>query len=73
MTTVSIIGGSGYGGGELLRLLLNHPNVEVKQATSRSKMGEYVYQTHPNLRKQTQLNVTGASPGGQFRHFCVPL
>ena len=55
MTSVSIIGGSGYGGGELLRLLLNHPNVEVKQATSRSHLGEYVYQVHPNLRKRTQL------------------
>jgi N-acetyl-gamma-glutamyl-phosphate/LysW-gamma-L-alpha-aminoadipyl-6-phosphate reductase len=38
-----------------LRLLLNHPQVEVKQATSRSRIGEYVYQTHPNLRKRTQL------------------
>ena len=55
MTTVSIIGGSGYGGGELLRLLLGHPNVEVKQVTSRSHLGEYVYQVHPNLRKRTQL------------------
>jgi N-acetyl-gamma-glutamyl-phosphate/LysW-gamma-L-alpha-aminoadipyl-6-phosphate reductase len=55
MTTTSIIGGSGYGGGELLRLLLAHPAVEVKQVTSRSHLGEYVYQVHPNLRKQTQL------------------
>jgi [amino group carrier protein]-6-phospho-L-2-aminoadipate/5-phospho-L-glutamate reductase len=55
MTTVSIIGGSGYGGGELLRLLLGHPQVEVKQVTSRSHLGEYVYQVHPNLRKRTQL------------------
>lgn len=54
-TTVSIIGGSGYGGGELLRLLLGHPHVEVKQVTSRSHLGEYVYQVHPNLRKRTQL------------------
>lgn len=54
-TSVSIIGGSGYGGGELLRLLLGHPNVEVKQVTSRSHLGEYVYQVHPNLRKRTQL------------------
>jgi len=61
MTTVSIIGGSGYGGGELLRLLLSHPQVEVKQATSRSRVGEYVYQTHPNLRKQTQLKFTDPS------------
>jgi N-acetyl-gamma-glutamyl-phosphate/LysW-gamma-L-alpha-aminoadipyl-6-phosphate reductase len=55
MTSVSIIGGSGYGGGELLRLLLGHPNVEIKQVTSRSHLGEYVYQVHPNLRKRTQL------------------
>lgn len=54
-TTVSIIGGSGYGGGELLRLLLGHPHVEVKQVTSRSHLGEYVYQVHPNLRKRTLL------------------
>lgn len=55
MLKVSIVGGSGYGGGELLRLLLGHPKVEVHQATSRSHLGEYVYQVHPNLRKRTQL------------------
>ena len=58
MTTVSIIGGSGYGGGELLRILLNHPNVELKQVTSRSHLGEYLYQVHPNLRKRTQLKLS---------------
>jgi len=80
MTTVSIIGGSGYGGGELLRLLLGHPHVEVKQVTSRSRMGEYVYQTHPNLRKRTQLKFSDplqlepvdvlflAQPHGQAQH-----
>jgi N-acetyl-gamma-glutamyl-phosphate/LysW-gamma-L-alpha-aminoadipyl-6-phosphate reductase len=52
---VSIVGASGYGGGELLRLLLFHPHVEVAQATSESKAGEYVFQHHPNLRKRTQL------------------
>jgi len=51
----SIVGASGYTGGELLRLLLFHPQVEVAQATSESKAGEYVYQHHPNLRKRTQL------------------
>jgi len=55
MVNASIIGGSGYGGGELLRLLLGHPEVEVKQVTSRAHLGEYVYQVHPNLRKQSQL------------------
>ena len=52
---VSIVGASGYAGGELLRLLLDHPEVEVFQATSESHMGEFVYQQHPNLRKRTQL------------------
>ncbi len=55
MIKASIIGGSGYGGGELLRLLLDHPEVEVQQATSESHLGEFVYQQHPNLRKRTQL------------------
>jgi N-acetyl-gamma-glutamyl-phosphate/LysW-gamma-L-alpha-aminoadipyl-6-phosphate reductase len=80
MTTASIIGGSGYGGGELLRLLLGHPAVEVKQVTSHSHLGEYVYQVHPNLRKQTRLKFVDpsqveavevlflAQPHGQSQH-----
>lgn len=55
---VSIVGASGYAGGELLRLLLEHPHVEVAQATSESHLGEYVYQQHPNLRKRTQMKFT---------------
>lgn len=80
MNTVAILGGSGYGGGELLRLLLAHPCVEVKQVTSRSHLGEYVYQVHPNLRKRTQLKFSDpstlepvdilflAQPHGQAQH-----
>lgn len=55
MIQATIVGGSGYTGGELLRLLLAHPQVEVAQVTSRRHLGEYVYQVHPNLRKQTAL------------------
>ncbi len=58
---VSIVGGSGYTGGELLRLLLRHPQVEIAQVTSESHVGEYVYQTHPNLRGQTMLQYTARS------------
>lgn len=47
---VGIIGGSGYGGGELLRILSLHPEVEVTLATSREKEGEEVCKTHPNLK-----------------------
>ena len=53
MTTtlrVSIGGGSGYVGGELLRLLLQHPHVEVAQVTSESQAGNFVHGVHPNLR-----------------------
>jgi len=55
MIKATIVGGSGYTGGELLRLLVAHPEIELFQATSRSHLGEYVYQVHPNLRKQTTL------------------
>lgn len=58
MITASIIGASGYAGGELLRILLDHPNVSVSQATSESHLGEFVYQQHPNLRKRTTLKFT---------------
>lgn len=51
----AIVGGSGYVGGEALRLLLQHPNVEVVQVTSESNAGKFVYAIHANLRKQTDL------------------
>jgi len=58
MLKVSIVGASGYTGGELLRLLLDHPRLEVHQVTSRRYVGQYVYQLHPNLRKRTRLKFT---------------
>lgn len=48
--TVGIVGGSGYTGGELLRLLHGHPDVTVTQVTSRENAGQYVHSIHPNLR-----------------------
>jgi len=55
---VGIIGGSGYAGGELLRLLLRHPQAEVTAVTSQRYAGEYLYTIHPNLRGHTQLKFT---------------
>ena len=52
---VAIVGGSGYVGGELLRLLLGHPKVEVGQVTSDSMPGKPVGRAHPNLRRRTDL------------------
>ena len=47
---VYILGGSGYGGGELLRLLYQHPKVTVLRAVSRKQAGEPFWKAHPNLR-----------------------
>ncbi|OGG27262.1 N-acetyl-gamma-glutamyl-phosphate reductase [Candidatus Gottesmanbacteria bacterium RIFCSPLOWO2_01_FULL_39_12b] len=52
---VSIIGGSGYAGGELLRILLCHRQINVVGVTSRSFEGQSVTRAHPNLRKITDL------------------
>ena len=48
--TASVVGGSGFTGGELLRLLAGHPNVEIEQATSRRYAGKSVGSKHPPLR-----------------------
>ena len=55
---VAIVGGSGYVGGELLRLLLRHPDAEVVQVTSDSMAGKSVGRAHPNLRRSTTLAFT---------------
>jgi len=55
---VGIVGASGYTGGELLRLLLHHPQVEITQVTSESNVGKFVHQMHPHLRGQTTLRFT---------------
>jgi len=52
---VGIVGGSGYTGGELLRLLTFHPGVELTQITSRELTGTYVYTRHPNMRGASAL------------------
>jgi N-acetyl-gamma-glutamyl-phosphate/LysW-gamma-L-alpha-aminoadipyl-6-phosphate reductase len=53
--TTAIVGGSGYTGGELLRLLLDHPRFDVRQVTSERLDGQFIHFTHPNLRRRTAL------------------
>lgn len=50
-----IIGGAGYTGGESLRLLLNHPDVEIAFVQSRSQAGKKVSDLHKDLLGETQL------------------
>jgi N-acetyl-gamma-glutamyl-phosphate/LysW-gamma-L-alpha-aminoadipyl-6-phosphate reductase len=57
---VSIIGASGYVGGELARLLLFHPEVELAQVTSERLAGKPFTSTHPNLRGHTALQFVPA-------------
>ena len=50
MFKVAIIGASGYTGGELLRMLLNHPEVEITDITSRQYDGTPAHKIHPHIR-----------------------
>ena len=52
---VGIVGGAGYTGGELTRLLINHPAVEIISIHSKSNAGKPVYTVHQDLRGETEL------------------
>lgn len=54
-----IIGGAGYTGGELLRILINHPHVEIAFIHSNSNTGNYVYEVHTDLFGETDLKFSG--------------
>jgi len=56
---VGIIGGAGYTGGELIRLLINHPAAELSFIHSRSNAGKPVYTVHQDLFGDTELKFTG--------------
>ncbi|MFQ6025485.1 MAG: N-acetyl-gamma-glutamyl-phosphate reductase [Nitrosopumilaceae archaeon] len=52
---VGIVGASGYVGGEVLRLLIGHPKVEVTMVTSRQHVGEYLSRIQPSLKGFTDM------------------
>ena len=56
---VGIIGGAGYTGGELIRLLIHHPGVSVSFIHSRSNAGKPVHAVHQDLLGDTELNFSG--------------
>ncbi|HAQ54332.1 N-acetyl-gamma-glutamyl-phosphate reductase [Flavobacteriaceae bacterium] len=58
MIQIGIIGGSGYTGGELIRLLINHPAAEINFVYSRTKAGEPLYRAHEDLLGSTDLCFT---------------
>jgi N-acetyl-gamma-glutamyl-phosphate reductase len=56
---VGIAGGAGYTGGELLRILLGHPDVEIAYVHSKSQAGKPLYSAHPDLIGETDLHFAG--------------
>ena len=58
MIKVGIIGGAGYTAGELLRLLVNHPNVKIDFVYSTSNAGNYIYDVHQDLLGALELKFT---------------
>lgn len=56
MVNVTVVGGAGYIGGELVRLLLGHPRTQICAVTSASMAGQRVDNAHPNLRGLTDLS-----------------
>lgn len=62
MLRVGIIGGTGYTGGELLRLLSVHPKAEITVVTSRNQAGKPVDSVHPNLKNIVDLKFEDVNP-----------
>ncbi len=56
MISVAVVGATGYTGVELLRILVKHPQVEIKVVTSRSEVGTSVSSMFPNLRGHLDIN-----------------
>lgn len=52
---IGIVGGAGYTGGELLRILIHHPMAEIVFVHSKSNAGKYIYETHTDLLGDTDL------------------
>ena len=62
MIKVGIVGGAGYTAGELLRILLNHPEVEITFVNSTSNAGNKLYDVHEGLFGETEMVFTNLFP-----------
>ena len=60
--SVAVAGASGYAGGELLRLLARHPELEVRTVTAHSNAGAPLVSVHPNLRSLASLTFQETTP-----------
>ncbi|MAU17449.1 MAG: N-acetyl-gamma-glutamyl-phosphate reductase [Muricauda sp.] len=72
MIKVGIIGGSGYTGGELIRLLLNHPKTEIDFVFSTTRAGKPITSAHQDLLGQTSLKFSGeVNPNADVVFLCL--
>lgn len=69
--TVGVIGGAGYTGGEAIRLLINHPNVELKFVHSRSNAGNLLSDVHADLMGDTDLRFTDSLQNADVVFLCL--
>lgn len=70
MIKAGIIGGAGYTAGELIRLLLNHPETEIVFINSSSNAGNRITDVHEGLYGETDLRFTDSASG---RNRCTIL
>ncbi len=60
--TVAVSGASGYAGGEILRLLAGHPDIEVRTVTAHSNAGQPLVEQQPHLRSLAHLTLQATTP-----------
>ena len=60
--SAAVAGASGYGGGELLRLLATHPEIEVRTVTAHSQAGRRLRDVHPHLASYGDLELVDTTP-----------
>src|SRR5579883_1870464 len=69
----AVVGGSGYGGAEIIRRLLAHPEVDLARVASIDHIGEPVSVVHQSLEGRTELKFEGLSPREAARGMDVVL
>ena len=72
MKKAGIIGGSGYTGGELIRLLLHHPEIELDFVYSTTRAGKPLTTAHPDILGSTELLFTDqVNPEVDIVYLCL--
>jgi len=70
--TAGIVGAAGYTGGELIRILTQHPNVELKFVLSRSSSGKKIYEIHSDLIGEIEMRFSSYLEDSDVLFLCLP-